>query len=315
MPAIDIEAWAVEQAAERLSATRITPIISSAVPVRSPRVAIDIPLDEPSNRTTAAAPQDPSTSTAYPVFKKEAVHTVHKRHEPIRRDSLKRRDALLKGKEGSRRRQRWENDRLLSNPYMQPPLPGDWEVRPTYPVHSVPYFLAPLWDAEYKHKATGANKKPLRPEDPRAHGSLEEQAASRVPRELKAKLKKSRGAKGMLQDLEEEVRRFVESWEAKQREMEKEGLIDGDSEDEEIVFVGRNGAMSDERKKEKEEADLRRDKLIYESLVDDHGAAFGYVCCATFVARGMSLISCLQSMACPFHRYLLRPRNLVCHDW
>jgi hypothetical protein len=32
-----------------------------------------------------------------------------KRKEPLRRDSLKRREALLKGKEGSRRRQRWEN--------------------------------------------------------------------------------------------------------------------------------------------------------------------------------------------------------------
>ena len=29
--------------------------------------------------------------------------------EPLRRDSMKRREALLKGKEGSRRRQRWEN--------------------------------------------------------------------------------------------------------------------------------------------------------------------------------------------------------------
>ena len=32
-----------------------------------------------------------------------------RRREPIRRDSLKRREALLKGKDGSRRRQRWEN--------------------------------------------------------------------------------------------------------------------------------------------------------------------------------------------------------------
>lgn len=31
------------------------------------------------------------------------------RKEPLRRDSLKRREALLRGKEGSRRRQRWEN--------------------------------------------------------------------------------------------------------------------------------------------------------------------------------------------------------------
>jgi hypothetical protein len=31
---------------------------------------------------------------------------------PVRKDSMKRRDALLKGKEGSRRRQRWENGAL-----------------------------------------------------------------------------------------------------------------------------------------------------------------------------------------------------------
>lgn len=31
------------------------------------------------------------------------------RKEPLKRDSMKRREALLKGKEGSRRRQRWEN--------------------------------------------------------------------------------------------------------------------------------------------------------------------------------------------------------------
>lgn len=33
---------------------------------------------------------------------------------PSRRDSLRRREALLKGKEGSRRRQRWENGQSLS---------------------------------------------------------------------------------------------------------------------------------------------------------------------------------------------------------
>lgn len=271
-PAIDIEAWAVEQAAERLAATTISPIPD--LPIRG-RVAIDIPLDEPAATADAPEPRVQDIS-AFPVFKKEQVHTVYKRKEPIRRDSIKRREALLKGKEGSRRRQRWENDRLLNNPYAQPPLPSDWEVRPTYPVHSVPYFLAPLWDAEYKYKSKPSNK-PTRPQDPRAHGTQEDQAASRVPKELKARLRRSRAAKGMLQDLEAEVRQFVESWENKQAEMEKDGLIDADSEDEEIVFVGRNGAMSDERKKAREEKDLKRDKLVYESLVDDHGAAFGYV--------------------------------------
>jgi R3H-associated N-terminal domain len=37
------------------------------------------------------------------------LHTTHGRDEPMRRDSLKRREALLKGKEGSRQRRRWEN--------------------------------------------------------------------------------------------------------------------------------------------------------------------------------------------------------------
>jgi hypothetical protein len=32
-----------------------------------------------------------------------------RRREPLSRDSSKRREALLKGKDGSRRRQRWEN--------------------------------------------------------------------------------------------------------------------------------------------------------------------------------------------------------------
>lgn len=48
-----------------------------------------------------------------------------KAREPTRRDSMKRRDALLKGKEGSRRRQRWENGELaLPYPRPCPPPPA-----------------------------------------------------------------------------------------------------------------------------------------------------------------------------------------------
>lgn len=171
-------------------------------------------------------------------------------------------------------------DRLLNNPYAQPPLPSDWEVQPTYPVHNpVPYFLAPLWEAQYKAKAT--SKSVTKARDPRVHGSSNEQAASRVPRELREKLKRSRGAKGLLQDLEEEVRTFIAQWEAKSQQLEADGLIDADSEDEEIVFVGRNGAMSDDASNRAaeahEEKGLRRDKLIFQGLVDDNGAAFGSV--------------------------------------
>ena len=261
-----IEAWTVQQAADVLSATSIsTPLPSRGRAAAT--VTLDIPLDD-ETATTDSPPR---------ALPSQSHHTVYKRREPVRRDSLNRRQALLKGKEGTRRRQRWENDRLLSNPHAQPPLPSDWEVRPSHPSQTVPYFLAPLWDAEYARKAAArrtANSAAVK-KDP------EVAAADKVARDLRAKLKRAQGAKGLLQDLEEEVRGFVVAWEAKQRQLQSEGLIEEtDSEDEEIVFVGRNGAMSDERKalaKEKEEETLAKDKLVFQSLIDDHGASFGYV--------------------------------------
>ena len=264
-PVEKVEAWSASQVshvADVLSATSISS------PQSARTVTLDIPLNDPGS-VGAEAPRE----------KQEAVHTVYKRRAPIRRDSLNRREALLKGKEGSRRRQRWENDRLLSNPHAEPPLPSDWEVRPTYPVQSVPYFLAPLWDARYAREAADRHQRSVAAEKP---VSKEEAAAQRVKQELRAKLKKSRGAKGLLQDLEEEVRGFVVRWEEKARQLEKEGLIEtSDSEDEEIVFVGRNGSMSDERRKQKDELELEKDKLIFKSLVDDHGASFGYALLST----------------------------------
>lgn len=166
---------------------------------------------------------------------------------------------------------------MLNNPYAQPPLPSDWEVRPTYPVQSVPYFLAPLWDAEYKARAQRKSAPQKKPVDRRAHGTKEDQAASRVPAVLREKLKRSsRNARFLLQDLESEVRAFMEQWEAREKEMQRDGLIlEPDSEDEEIVFVGLNGEMSDERRKQRDEKQLRRDKMVFESFADDRSAAFG----------------------------------------
>lgn len=49
-------------------------------------------------------------SLSIPLDVDEAPKATPKaRKEPLRRDSQNRREALLKGKEGSRRRQRWEN--------------------------------------------------------------------------------------------------------------------------------------------------------------------------------------------------------------
>lgn len=253
---IGIEAWTVSA----LQSLNISPSAHST------GVTLSIPLDKSEVDNDAVDPR--AAKSAY-----------KSRKEPLRRDSMNRRDALLKGKEGSRRRQRWENDRFLNVPNAQPPLPSDWEVHPTYPVHRVPYYLAPLWDAGVKHRAEeiAAQKKRITNE----RRGIQEGGKGRVPQELRQKLKKSKGAKTLLQELEKEVRRFVRDFERKERE--REGKIESsdtelDSEDEEIVFIGRdkNGhgiTMSDEQKEMVEE-ELERERKVYEGLQDTPGGSF-----------------------------------------
>jgi len=88
---INIEAW-TEQATESLSAVSL----NSPVGVRGTSVSLGVDLDE-----NAASKHERNA---------EDVRSAYRpRREPLRRDSMKRREALLKGKEGSRRRTRWEN--------------------------------------------------------------------------------------------------------------------------------------------------------------------------------------------------------------
>lgn len=139
----------------------------------------------------------------------------------------------------------------------------------------MPYYLAPLWDVHYAHMADN---------QPRKNTSVEEK--HRVPKDLRLKLKHARAARGMLQDLEEEIRLFIRKWNEKQTFLRNEGLQDApsDSEDE-IVFVGRNGQMHDSPERRETLQRLRdemsfhdeRDgeKMVFESLVDDRAAGFG----------------------------------------
>lgn len=158
-------------------------------------------------------------------------------------------------------------DRLLNNPHAQPPLPSDWEVHPTYPRHSVPYYLAPLWDAGLKqNSSTKSNRQPKIEHN--------DEAATTVPKQLRERLKRAKGAKGLLRDLEEEVRLFVKSWEFEETQLDQgHNSSDIDSEDEEIVFVGRNGQIEDRLLRKRK----LRDKLVFDSPANDHGASFGYV--------------------------------------
>lgn len=97
---IDVEAW-TEEASQALGAIHITP--PARAPARGTTVTLDIPLDD-HVLPRAQSGENGDTTAA------QAVRSGYtRRREPLRRDSLKRREALLKGKEGSRQRRRWEN--------------------------------------------------------------------------------------------------------------------------------------------------------------------------------------------------------------
>lgn len=183
-----------------------------------------------------------------------------------------------------------DTDRLLNNPWAQPPLPSDWEVHPTYPKRAVPYYLAPLWDANMAAKALDERRKQA---SVKKAPATEEHSANQVPKELRGKLKKAKAAKGLLQDLEEQIRMFVKSWEAKTKKVERDESELIDSEDEEIVFVGRNGQMNDVPPsptfvKEKGN-DPPEDQLqVFDSLASDQGASFG---CATQYRLRLTLLT------------------------
>lgn len=78
-----------------------------------------------------------------------------------------------------------------------------------------------------------------------------------------------------MKDLEEQVRLFVKSWEERTKPGSDHEL---DSEDEEIVFVGRNGQMHDMPSppmNRVDDGDVERDRLVFDSLANDQGASFG----------------------------------------
>lgn len=93
---LDVEAWAGEAARSLAALSLSSPgsILRSAQP-------LVIPLEEGLNSRRVDQTEAPHHEDSSPAYRP--------RREPLRRDSLKRREALLKGKEGSRRRQRWEN--------------------------------------------------------------------------------------------------------------------------------------------------------------------------------------------------------------
>jgi hypothetical protein len=146
-------------------------------------------------------------------------------------------------------------------------------VHPTHRVKHVPYFLAPLWDAGLRRQQNERNVAINAQKAATKTVANKPTAPGIVPKELREKLKRSRGAKGLLMDLEGEVRKFVEDWEDKERRAEQNGLpADPDSEDDEIVFVGRNGQTHDQMRNEEH---FKRELMLFETPEDDVGGSFG----------------------------------------
>lgn len=199
----------------------------------------------------------------------------------------------------------------MNNPWAQPPSPNDWQIQPTYPRHStVPYYLAPLWDSHYAAKEQArcsANKKKASAASNGgpAVGGNGRGDLHQIPKDLRMKLKHARSARGLLQELEEDIRCFVQEWLEKQiKPVQQDAAGQGDSamditedEDEdsedEVVFAGRKARAQGpptslpfrpNPSKPKDDAidDCRAEehstqKLVFESLAEDRAAGFGLV--------------------------------------
>ncbi|KAK6507485.1 hypothetical protein TWF481_005916 [Arthrobotrys musiformis] len=241
---------------------------SPAQPPAQPPAPVTIPLDQPD-----------------PVVKPNTDNAPVDRR-PLRRDSMKRREALIKGKEGTRRRQRWENDNFLNNPSFTPPSPEDFSPTPLHPRRTVRYEFATLWD----------------PSNPLKYGyspPVQKKDETRVPKNLKDRLKRSKGATDLLKSLEEEVRRYAATlWgcidEYRQPDIDEDSCDDmdtsvefskcadevGDSEDEEIVFVPRMETIAVTSTEKVREVytpipSPPLEKPVFEAADNDQGASFG----------------------------------------
>ncbi|UKZ66469.1 uncharacterized protein TrAtP1_007642 [Trichoderma atroviride] len=249
--AIDIEAWTISA----LQSLSVSPI------ARATGSPLTIPLDAlqaPSKRSISRQQVTIVASSA------EAALVTPLRRPPSARDSQKRREAILKGKEGSRQRRRWENDRLVDVPNVQPPEPIDWEVHPTHPIHRVPYQLAQFWDHGVRQRIQDKTAKlqAARKKQQLKAGSATGLGIGEVPRDLRESTKRSPVIRTWVKALEEPVRQYMANERQRRRAEEqrrqagngRDEDVDSaaeemDSDDEEIVFVGRNGRMRDMQQK------------------------------------------------------------------
>lgn len=117
--AVDIEAWTVA-ALESLSIAHLPRGVVStlSLPVESQQNPSPKPRKWPGPENGTGTPQQMTLRSVAFDGDDDVVgpSITPPRRPPSRRDSLRRREALLKGKEGSRQRRRWENGMLHLTP-------------------------------------------------------------------------------------------------------------------------------------------------------------------------------------------------------
>ncbi|KAK6336710.1 hypothetical protein TWF718_009501 [Orbilia javanica] len=185
-----------QQSSSSSPSSNVTPA-PAPIPVQSaPQGPVTIPLDQP----------EPVVKTVDIEDGAEDATSATPRRTILRRDSMKRREALLKGKEGSRRRQRWENDNFLNNPSFAPPTAEDFSPTALHPRRIVRYEFATLWDPSNPSKYGYSTAHHVPSSSAKSARASDEK---RVPKNLKDRLKRSKGAMDLLKSLEEEVRRYA----------------------------------------------------------------------------------------------------------
>jgi hypothetical protein len=242
---IDIEAWTISA----LEALSISPTATGTT-----GRPLGIPLDDHPSHTKHTNHARPAAAARVTIVNADGTTAAPidpPRRPPSSRDSLRRRELLLKGKEGSRQRRRYDMKRLTDVPNVEPPEPRDWEPRPVHPVRPVPYQLAVFWDRGLSQQAenrkdTAARRQRVAAAAASGGGGYAVGAmaagggggAGRVPRELRDTVKRTPGVKGWLRALEEPVREFLAE---RQRAAGQEPPAEDESDesDDEVVFVGR----------------------------------------------------------------------------
>ncbi|KAL8347702.1 hypothetical protein RB601_002942 [Gaeumannomyces tritici] len=267
---VDIESWTVSA----LQALSVSPVAQGT------GESLTIPLD---NNWSSPPPEPvyvPKPAAVRVSIEPGLANIAPPRRSRSRRDSMRTRDAVLKGEFSHRRRQRYDNDRLAHIPGAQQPLePVDLVAGPTYVVHDhVPYHIAREWDRGLREHvederarlvmrrkaqqqwATAGLWAAAAKSTKAGGGKVPKPQVGHVTRDLRAWAKRTPVLTEWIGELEEPIRQFLAeeharvqteakaqraAAESKQKKAATDlsaGESGLDSEDEEIVFVGRQNA-------------------------------------------------------------------------